>query len=150
MTLEYILLSTIETWTPALCRQPPCVMQIDISGNGNINYVATITRCLDHSTFDGQSLVNMLLREDGQYQSGMNWVASSFPTKFISGNWDTPASGVFITWLTSGVPPNAVSTRVVHISGTGVGPNALAVRNLQIAMNTDLGSGQVLVSGSIV
>lgn len=137
-----------EFWTPSLCRGQGCTVGIVVSGTG-FAYVSTISRCVDHSIFDGQPLVDMLQREDGQHQSGMNWVASSFPTKFSGGNWAQPVSGVTMMWLTSGVPPNAISTRVVHISGIGVGANALAIRNLQVAMNSDLGSGQILVSGSI-
>lgn len=140
---------TIEIWSPVICREPACFIQVDSSGNGNMNYVSTISRCVDHNLFDGQPLVNMLRREDAVYSSGMHWLASSFPTKFISGNWAQLASGVTLIQLVSGVPPSALSTRVVHISGTGFAPSALAIANLQTAINSDLGSGVVLVSGSI-
>jgi len=139
---------TIEIWSPIVCANPSCSITIDASGNGNVLYVSTITRCSFHNLFDGQPLVNMLLREDARYQSGMNWVASSFPTSFSGGNWWTPVSGISLRWLISGVPPSALSTRSVHLSGTGFGSPDTSV--LQTAMNTDLGSGAVLVSGSLV
>lgn len=134
-------------WMPDHCKPPSCWVQIDVSSNGGMVWVATISSCSDHTNLSGALQAITLVNENQLKNNVIGVIQTQLPkSEQTSGTTGNLASGVIIAAAYSGiVPPNAVNNRILHVSGFGVGPNALQLINTRNALNTTFGSGNVII-----